>query len=190
LTEQPYRLVIIVGSVREGRIGRVVADWFTAIARADPRCRVELFDLAGLDLPATLDGSGDTTSFTSAIGAADAVVVVTPEYNHGYPGPLKTAIDTADAGWFAKPVGFVSYGGVSGGLRGVEQLRGVFSEVHAVGLRDTVCFPDVWDQFDEDGNPRAPERPRRAARLLLDRLAWWAHALRAARLAKPYATAR
>jgi NAD(P)H-dependent FMN reductase len=187
VTAEPYRLAIVVGSVRDGRVGPVVADWFTAIAGADPRCQVDLLDLADFDLPATLDGSGDTKAFTAAIGAADAVVVVTPEYNHGYPGALKTAVDTAYVEWFAKPIGFVSYGGTSGGLRSVEQLRGVFSEVHAVTLRDTVSFANVWDQFDESGQPRAPERRQRAAHLLLDRLAWWAHALRSARVAEPYA---
>lgn len=187
MTEEPYRLAIIVGTVRDGRVGPVVADWFAKIARADPRYQVQLLDLASLDLPATLDGSGDTKTFTAAIGIADAVVVVTPEYNRGYPGALKTALDTAYAEWFAKPVGFVSYGGRSGGLCSVEQLRGVFTEVHAVTLADTVSFAYVWDQFDGNGQPRDLEPPRRAAHRLLDRLTWWARALRSARVAEPYA---
>lgn len=187
MPEEPYRLAVIVGSVRDGRVGHVVADWFTVIARADPRCRVDLIDLAALHLPTTLDGSGDTKALTAAIDAADAIVIVTPEYNHGYPGALKTAVDTAYVEWFAKPVGFVSYGGVSGGLRGVEQLRNVFSEVHAVTLRDTVCFTNVWDRFDGSGQPRDSEPAQRAAHLLLDRLAWWARALHSARTAQPYA---
>ncbi len=69
---------------------------------------------------------------------ADAFLVVTPEYNHGYPAALKELIDSVYEPWHAKPVAFVSYGGASGGIRAVEQLRQVFAELHAVTLRDGV----------------------------------------------------
>jgi len=68
-----------------------------------------------------------------------AFVVVTPEYNHGYPAPLKSLIDSVGREWQAKPVAFVSYGGVSGGLRAVEQLRQVFAKLHMV----TNAMPSV-----------------------------------------------
>jgi NADPH-dependent FMN reductase len=68
------------------------------------------------------------------IAAAEAFVVVTPEYNHGYPAPLKALIDSSGAEWYAKPIAFVSYGGISGGLRAVEQLRLVFGEKWTLGL--------------------------------------------------------
>ena len=97
-------------------------------------------------------------SLQQALGLADAFVVVTPEYNHGYPAPLKELIDSVNAEWQAKPVAFVSYGGVSGGLRAVEQLRLVFAELHAVTIRDSVSFPGAWEQFDESGVLRNPER--------------------------------
>jgi NAD(P)H-dependent FMN reductase len=125
-------------------------------------------------------------SLQQALGRADAFVVVTPEYNHGYPAPLKALIDSVKGEWQAKPVAFVSYGGVSGGLRAVEQLRLVFAELHAVTIRDSVSFQAAWEQFDESGVLRNPERARRSMDALLARLKWWAIALRNARSIAPY----
>ena len=122
--------------------------------------------------------------------AADAFVVITPEYNHGYPGPLKTAIDSVGSEWHAKPVGFICYGGRSGGLRAVEQLRGVFAELHTVTVRETVSFHGASAQFDQDGVPRQAEAVNTAAGILLDQLAWWACTLREARLVHPYGATR
>src|SRR5918998_5196989 len=113
-----FTLAVIVGSVREGPFGPVVAGWFVGQAKQRDDVSVDVIDLADTPIP--------STNYSSRIGAADAFVVVTPEYNHGYPGPLKTAIDSVGREWQAKPVGFVSYGGLSGGLRAVEQLRVVF----------------------------------------------------------------
>ncbi len=175
----PYRLAVIVGSTREGRFGPTVADWFADLARTRPGTSVDVLDLAGLPIP--------SEDFAASIGAADAVVVVTPEYNHSFPGPLKTAIDSVRDEWFAKPIAFVSYGGISGGLRAVEPLRGVFAELHAVTIRETVSFAMAWSQFDGEGQPKEPELVESAGHRLLDQLAWWAITLRAGRAALPYA---
>jgi len=169
------RLAVIVASVREGRFGPTVAGWFAHEAARRGDFAVELVDLAD---PAC--------AFAARIDLADAIVVVTPEYNHGYPGPLKTAIDSTSSEWHAKPIAFVAYGGLSGGLRSVEQLRLVFAELHAVTIRATVSFHRAHDQFDERGRPRDPEAAGAAAASLLDQLAWWAHALREARAIRPY----
>ncbi|MGH3837737.1 MAG: NADPH-dependent FMN reductase [Pseudonocardiaceae bacterium] len=173
-------LAVIVGSVRDGRFGPVVADWFVGQAKQRDDLSVDVIDLADTQIP--------SANFTSRIGAADAFVIVTPEYNHGYPGPLKTAIDSVGREWQAKPVGFVCYGGLSGGLRAVEQLRVVFAELHTVTIRDTVSFHGARARFDEHGAPREPDAVNTAASALLDQLAWWAHTLRHARAARPYGT--
>ena len=112
---------------------------------------------------------------------------MTPEYNHSFPAPLKNVIDWHFTQWQAKPVGFVSYGGISGGLRAVEQLRQVFAELHAVTIRDTVSFHGVWAQFDSDGRPNDAARYEKAARTMLDQLAWWGRTLREGRAKRPYA---
>ncbi len=80
-------------------------------------------------------------------------------------------------------VAFVSYGGVGGGLRAVEQLRLVFAELHAATMRDSVSFHSAWELFDESGALREPARSNASAQIMLDQLVWWAHALRAARAA-------
>jgi NAD(P)H-dependent FMN reductase len=173
-----FQLAVIVGSVRQGRFGPVVADWFVGQAKQRTDVTVDVVDLADTPIP--------SAPFADRIAAADAFVVVTPEYNHSYPGPLKHAIDSVGAGWRAKPVGFVSYGGMSGGLRAVEPLRVVFAELHTVTIRNTVSFHFAREQFDEHGTPRDPDAVNAAADVLLDQLAWWAQALRAARAARPY----
>ena len=119
-----------------------------------------LLDLADADLPSTYPAErNDTvTAFVDRIGGADAFVVVTPEYNHGYPAALKQAIDLPYDEWRAKPVGFVSYGGMAGGLRAVEQLRQVFAELHVVTMRDSVSFHMVGGRFDSDGQSLRPRR--------------------------------
>lgn len=120
------------------------------------------------------------------LAAADAFVVLTPEYNHSFPASLKTLIDWHFHEWRAKPVAFVSYGGLSGGLRAVEQLRQVFAELHAVTVRDTVSFHNAGASFDDQGRHKDPSAPDAAAKVMLDQLAWWGLALREAKSVRPY----
>ncbi|MFD7506430.1 NADPH-dependent FMN reductase [Streptomyces sp. NPDC059850] len=188
----PIRLAVIVGSTREGRFGPKVANWFTGRAALRDDVSVDVVDLADTPLPPSLThrpGPEDASALeavTPRLDAADAFAVVTPEYNHSYPAPLKNAIDWHYSQWQAKPVGFVSYGGMSGGLRAVEHLRPVFAEVHAVTVRDTVSFHSAWEAFGADGALADPKGPDAAATALLDQLVWWADALRTARAARPY----
>lgn len=192
----PLRVAVIVGSVRGGRLGPTVARWAAAGAAARADLTVDVVDLADIDLPMAMPahGSAPRPEATAALrqlsprlDAADAFVVVTPEYNHSFPAALKNAVDWHRAEWQAKPVGFVSYGGVSGGLRAVEHLRGVFAELHAVTMRDTVSFHGAGSRFDDEGRPLDREGCDGALKTMLDQLAWWAHALRDARVLRPYA---
>ena len=125
-------------------------------------------------------------AFAERFAAADAFAVVTPEYNHSYPAGLKNAIDWHNRQWHAKPVGIVSYGGISGGLRATEHLRQVFAELHAVTMRDTVSFHNVWGYLDEGDSLSAPEPSESAAKVLLVQLGWWARALADAKSKVPY----
>jgi hypothetical protein len=118
--------------------------------------------------------------------AAQAFLIVTPEYNHSFPAALKFLIDGFNEPWNAKPVAFVSYGGVSRGLRAVEHLRAVFAELHAPTVRETVSFANAKNLFDQSGALREPERHRQSMRSMLDRLLWWAVALRSARASIPF----
>ncbi len=179
-------LAIVTGSVRDGRFGPTVSAWFTDQATAHGAFAVDPIDLADLTIPEDMSTNADVESFSGRIDRADAIVIVTPEYNHSYPGPLKTAIDALKQPWHAKPVGFVAYGGMSGGLRAVEPLRVVFSELHAITIRDTVSFHRARTQFDEQGQPINAADVNAAAAVVLDQLEWWALALREARSKRPY----
>ena len=176
------RIVVIVGSTREGRVGDSVAAWFVGVAKQRGDIDVELLDLAEYDFPARYPGvpTEEMNRFTAAIRRADGFVVVTPEYNRGYPASLKQAIDFAYDEWHAKPVGFVSYGCHSRGFHSVAALRVVFTDLHTHPVRDEVGL-DLME--NEPGPAQEP-----AATTLLDQVVWWGEALRAARAARPYVT--
>jgi NAD(P)H-dependent FMN reductase len=173
------KIGIIYGSTREGRFCDTVAAWTAERVGRNGGLHMDRLDPA----------AEEQRELVRRIGEADGFIVVTPEYNHSFPAPLKALIDAASGEWQAKPVAFVSYGGISGGLRAVEHLRGVFAELHAVGLRDTVSFADAWSQFDEQGRLRHPDRAEGSMGRLLSRLEWWAQALRDARRARGYGEA-
>lgn len=188
MTGARLALAVVLGSIREGRFCDTVAGWTAAeIARRD-RFSIDIIDPRTLDLPCWRGdrGSAAAAALRQRLEQADGFVVVTPEYNHGYPAALKALIDLTNAEWQAKPVAFVSYGGISGGLRAVEQLRLVFAELHAVTLRDTVSFAGAWSRFDSNGKLKDPELPEKALATLLAHLKWWAAALKDARRTQPY----
>lgn len=181
----PLRLEVIVGSVRAGRFAPVVAEWFVRTARADERFDVGVIDLIDTPLSVDFEVTPEVEAFRERVAAADAFVAVTAEYNHGYPGALKTCFDSAKHEWRAKPIGFVSYGGLSGGLRATEQLRQVVAEIHMVSIRETVSFHQAKKKFDADGNT-TDGAATDAAQRLLSQLAWWGRATRSARTDDPY----
>lgn len=194
--EVPLRVAVIVGSVREGRQGRAVTEWFLGAAAGDDSLELDVIDLAEVELPLVMPGWGGRPSpeavaaladVSPRLASADAFVVVTPEYNHSFPAALKNFIDWHHAQWQAKPVGFVSYGGLGGGLRAVEQLRLVFAELHAVTVRDSVSLHGPWSGLGQDGEPRDAAVCAGAAKGMLGQLAWWGRVLRTGRAELPYA---
>jgi NAD(P)H-dependent FMN reductase len=199
-SNKPLRLAVIVGSVRAGRFGPTVSTWFAEEARKYGSYEVDVIDLAEAEheLPVSFpDFSAGLPphvarvhrGLSERLDAADAFVIVTPEYNHSFPASLKNTIDWFGSEWHAKPVAFVSYGGMAGGQRAVEQLRQVFAELHAVTVRHTLSFHMAWERFAEDGRPRDEEGSNAAAKGMLRQLEWWGTALREARAKFPYASA-
>ena len=110
-----------------------------------------------------------TKDWSARVQRADAFVFVTPEYNHGLSAPLKNAIDYLHAEWQYKPVGFVSYGGVSAGTRAVQQLKPVVSVLRMFPITDAVSIP-FHPQFIDDGEVQANETMEQAADAMLDEL--------------------
>jgi NAD(P)H-dependent FMN reductase len=132
--------MIVVGSVRPGRVGLPIAEWVRAEAEKTGRFEIDFVDLAELALPFMDEPAHPrlrqytkphTIAWSERVAAAEAFIFVTPEYNYSYSPALKNAIDFLNNEWWRKPLGFVSYGGVSSGTRGVAALMSV---VGALGL--------------------------------------------------------
>ncbi|WP_327671719.1 MULTISPECIES: NAD(P)H-dependent oxidoreductase [unclassified Streptomyces] len=194
-SSSPLRVAVLIGSTREGRFAPVVTRWLAGQLGQRADLRADVVDLAETPLPTVLPafggepepGAKEALALVSPrLAAADAFVFVTPEYNHSFPASLKNAIDWHNQEWHGKPVAFVSYGGLSGGLRAVEQLRVVMAELHATTIRNTVSFHNAWGAFDTEGRVDDPAVDA-AAKAMLDQLTWWAHALRDAKSVRPYA---
>jgi NAD(P)H-dependent FMN reductase len=154
------KLQIIIASTRPGRVGPVIGDWFTQAAKAHGGFDVEVTDLAELNLPfldeAAHPMSGvyehqHTKDWSATVGAADAFVFVMPEYNFSFTAPLKNALDFLNREWAYKPVAFVSYGGVSGGMRAVQMIKQVVQALRMIPVTDAVVIPFVKTLIDDEG---------------------------------------
>lgn len=172
------RLTIVIGSTRPGRAGLPVAQWFCDRAHAHGRFDITTVDLAHLDLPMMDEPKhprlreythGHTLNWSRIVEASDAFVLVTPEYNCGYPAALKNALDYLHHEWHHKPVGFVSYGGVSAGTRAVQQLKQVVTTLKMFPLFESVSIP-FYPQFMVDGRLQPNETLVEAAQVMLDEL--------------------
>lgn len=175
----PIRTALIYGSSRPGRFCDKIVDWTATHIAGHTEFELERID------PTTMHGD----DIKAHMAAADAFIIAHPEYNHGYPAPLKELIDAYTTEWQAKPVAFVSYGGISGGIHAAEQLRTVLGWLHAVPMRDGVVLSNVWRELDDSGRLALSAPIEQAAELMLARLHWWASTLRNGRQAMPYAQA-
>jgi NAD(P)H-dependent FMN reductase len=186
--KERLRVAILIGSTRQGRFAPVIANWFAGYIQTREEFLADTIDLAEAALPDVLSRNREPAVETLRLrlAVADAFVIITPEYNHSFPAPLKTAIDWYSKEWRARPVAFVAYGGNAGGLRAVEQLRQVFAELHSVTVRNAVGFAMAREHFDEAGRLRDPARQEKAAGAMLDQLAWWGQALKEGRSLRPY----
>lgn len=185
-TSQPLKYAVLVGSVRQQRLGHLVANW--AAAHASKKHQVDLIDLAEVELPSDSflePGGGPSTELTDRLAAADAFIAVTPEYNSSFPAALKRAIDWHYAEWQFKAALIVSYG-VQGGWRAEAQLRMVLAELSVVATRRSLGIRSPWESATSDGFVPGPDL-NHALDAGLNELAWWAETLRSARLQRPFA---
>lgn len=183
-------LTVIVASTRPGRIGPSIARWFHDTAVRHGRFDVHLADLAEIDLPLLNEAAhprlkkyehDHTKAWSATVAAADAFVIVTPEYNYGPPPALVNALDYLYAEWNYKPVGFVSYGGISGGLRSVQMTKQIVSALKMVPLVEAVTIP-FFNQHLGEGAFTPNETHEKSAADLLNELARWAEALKGLRV--------
>lgn len=133
--------MIVVGSVRPGRVGLPIAEWVRAEAEKTGNFEIDFVDLAELNLPFMDEPSHPrlqkytqqhTKDWSARVAAAEAFIFVTPEYNYSFSPALKNALDYLSLEWWRKPLGYVSYGGVSGGTRGVAALMTVTTSLGLV----------------------------------------------------------
>ncbi|MFT4231813.1 MAG: NADPH-dependent FMN reductase [Leucobacter sp.] len=154
------KLMIVLGSVRDGRIGLPIAEWVRRAAEADGRFDIDFADLREIALPLMDEPNHPrqrqytkphTIAWSERVGAADAFVFVFPEYNHSYSAPIKNAIDYLAQEWDRKPVGFVNWGGHSGGTRAQAALRQVTAVLGMVATHANVEINMPQQHLDDDG---------------------------------------
>ena len=186
------KLQIIIASTRPGRAGAAIGDWFYAFAGRYGKFETELVDLAEVNLP-LLDEPAHprlkqyenehTRRWSVRIDAADAFVFVTPEYNFGPPPSLINALDYLYSEWNYKPVAFVSYGGISGGLRSVQMTKQIVTTLKMVPLVEAVTIPFFAQHRDDAGVFTATEIHETSGAAMLDELLRWSDALKPLRAA-------
>jgi NAD(P)H-dependent FMN reductase len=171
-------LQVVVASTRPGRLGEPIGHWVQERAEAHGGFTVELVDLAAVDLP-MFDEPGHpamgeyhhdhTRQWSATVSRADAFVFVIPEYNHSFNAAIKNALDHLYAEWRDKPVGFVSYGGASGGTRAVAMLKPVVAALRMVPVVDGVVLPGIFSMV-ANGQFLPTDDTNRAAAAMLDEL--------------------
>lgn len=174
------RLNVLIASTRPERVGLPVANWFAERVRAQGHFELVVTDLKELALPLLDEPKHPrlgqyvhehTRAWSARVKASDAFVFVTPEYNHGSPPALINALDYLFAEWQYKAVGFVSYGGVSGGTRSVQMTKPIVVALKMTPLVEAVTIPFVANQLAEDGSFRSSEALEKAASAMLNELA-------------------
>ena len=157
----PHKIMVVLGSTRDGRAGEKVADWtMKQLKECEGKCTFELVDLKELNLPFMAEPIPPmmgkpyiyehSKTWSKMVSEADGFIFITPEYNHGYSAILKNAIDYLYAEWDGKPVGFVGYG--SGGAKdAIRQLREILVQIKMQPLEYQVGISAIWEAFDDNG---------------------------------------
>ncbi|MFL5222368.1 MAG: NADPH-dependent FMN reductase [Microvirga sp.] len=184
------KLHIIIGSTRPGRIGPSIAQWFSDYTAEHGKFEPVLVDLAEFNLPVFDEPEhpmkqnyrhAHTKAWAASVSAADAFVFVTPEYNYAPPPALVNAFNYLSREWNYTPVGFVSYGGISGGLRSVQVAKQIVTTLKMMPIPEGVPMPMVFQNLDETGNLNAPDIYKTSAATMLEELFRWTEALKSLR---------
>lgn len=176
---RPLFIPVILGTTRRGRMSSHAAKLLAAQIAPRPGVESELIDIARLPLPT--DDAGEAikdAQFSETMNRADALVIVSPEYNHGYPGLLKHVLDSCLKEYIHKAVGIVGVSaGPFGGTRSIQNLLPVMRELGLVNIFWDVNFSDIHKVFDDSGTLR-DEAYRRRIDKFLNELIWMARTLR------------
>ena len=185
---------IILASIRENRFGDKPTEWIANMDKKIPGVSVEVLDLKDYKLsifaeavsPSYVKGEYSNpavNNWAKKIAETDGFIIVTPEYNHGYPSSLKNNIDHIYKEWNRKPLALVAYGS-AGGARAVEQLRQVAVELQMAPIRNAVHINEPWNLIEPNGTLKtgALDQYVNSAQNMLDQLIWWAKVLKTARV--------
>jgi NAD(P)H-dependent FMN reductase len=179
MTERSLFIPIILGTPRRGRQSENVARFVFEQTRKRTDVETELIDVC--TLPMKLDDAGEQMKdpkFSATIDRCDGLIIVTPEYNHGYPGLLKHALDMNLEEYIHKAVGICGVSaGSFGGVRAIEALLPVMRELGLVTIFWDVNFGNVAKLFDDQGNLLDQGYVRRLDKFL-NELIWMARVLR------------
>lgn len=180
------KLHTIICSTRPGRIGPSVAHWFHEFASEQGAFQCELVDLATFNLPVYDEPEHPrlqkyqhehTKAWARSVAAADAYVFVIPEYNYCPPPSFVNALDYVYKEWNYKPCGFVSYGGVAGGLRSAQLAKQQVTTLKMMPMVEGVMVQMPWNLLDDNKRFKAGEPHTTSGKAMLDELAKWAKAL-------------
>lgn len=181
------KLHTIVVSTRPGRIGPSIAQWFNEFAAEHGKFDPVLVDLADFNLPLFDEPEhpmkqnyrhAHTRAWAESVQSADAFVFVTAEYNYAPPPSLLNALDYLSLEWNYAPAGFVSYGGISGGLRSVQVAKQIVTTLKMMPVPEGVPMPMVFQNLDENGTLKPVDIYKASAATMLDELHKWAEALK------------
>ena len=184
------KLIVVVTSTRPGRAGRPIGEWFFERAKSHGKFDVQLVDLKEVGLPLFDEPKhprfreyehAHTRAWSATVEASDAFVFVTPEYNFSAPPSLLNALDYLFHEWAYKPAGFVSYGGVSGGMRSVQMSKLLLTSLKIVPLPEAVTVVYYQKLMQPNGSFPGSETLDKAAVTMLDELHRWAGALKTLR---------
>jgi NAD(P)H-dependent FMN reductase len=182
-----YKLKIIFASVREGRKGISIAEWVKEVVAKDQRFETEFIDLKDFKLPSMDEPNHPrlqkyehdyTKNWSAKISDADAFIFVSPEYNFGYPGGLRNALEYLHNEWQYKAAGIVTYGGISAGTRAANALKADLISLKVIPLSEMVNVPMFTQFIKEDGKLMPNEIMIKALDLLLNELNRWTKGLK------------
>lgn len=184
------KLQTIICSTRPGRVGPSVANWFHNFANANGLFESSLVDLMEFRLPVYDEPNhprmqkyehDHTKAWSKSVSAADAYVFVLPEYNYCPPSSFTNALDYVYNEWNYKPCGFVSYGGISGGLRSAQLAKQLVTTLKMMPMMEGVMVQMPWNSLDEDKAFVPNEHHETSGQAMLEELEKWARALRTIR---------
>ncbi len=179
MADRPYVIPVLCGTVRKGARSADVGRWVADRLAEHPGVVTQLVELGSLELATDDEGTSiKHPVFSDLIARADGLVIVAPEYNHGYPASLKHALDTNYSEYVHKPVGLVGVSaGPLGGARMIENLLPVLRGIGLVLIQRDATVGNVATAFSEDG-VLLEEGARRRIDGMLTELRWMAATMR------------